>query len=158
MQPQKDTVQAMDRSYVKSQEAREIDARARARRLRVRVTVVDEGQSYICGSRSRRGVTYTIQRTPVGWACSCQGYLHTGACKHLGQVERRSEREGWEFGLVAPLHRVGRYLPLALPARGARRRAAIASQDATVLPFRPAVQPQAQLPIPYQQDDERQSA
>ncbi|MFN8516081.1 MAG: hypothetical protein U0841_26540 [Chloroflexia bacterium] len=140
---------AMDRSYVKSQEAREIDARARARRLRVRVTVVDEGQSYICGSRSRRGVTYTMQRTPVGWACSCQGYLHTGACKHrAGRAPQRAR--GWEFGMVAPLHRVGRYLPLVLPARGVRRRAASANQGASVVPFRPAVQPQAQLPIPYQ--------
>ena len=33
-------------------------------------------------------------------------------CKHLGAVERRSEREGWAFGAVAPLSRVARYFPL----------------------------------------------
>jgi hypothetical protein len=146
----------MDRSYLKPQEAREIEARARARQLRVRVSVVAEAQSYLSSSRSRRGVTYSIQRTPAGWACSCQGYLHTGACKHLGQVERRSEREGWEFGTVAPLHRVDRYLPLAMPERGARRRASIATP--TVVAPRPAVRPHTYPVIDYPRGDDRQSA
>ena len=48
----------------------------------------------------------------MGWACSCEGYLHTGCCKHLGAVERRAEREGWRFGQVAPLATVARYFPL----------------------------------------------
>ena len=125
----------MDRSYSKPQAAREIEARARARQLRVRVAVVAEGESYTTVSRSRPGVRYTMQRTPSGWACSCEGYYHTGACKHLGQVERRSEREGWDFGSVAPLHRAAKYLPLTLPARKSRRR--VATTD-TVIPFRPA--------------------
>ena len=87
----------MERSYLKPQEAR-----ARARQLRVRVGVVAEAQSYTTRSQSQPGVRYTMQRTPAGWACSCQGYRQSGACKHLGQVERRSEREGWEFGRIAP--------------------------------------------------------
>ena len=126
----------MDRIYTKPQAARELEARARARQLRVRVAVVAEGESYTTVSRSRPGVRYAMQRTPSGWVCSCDGYYHTGACKHLGQVERRSEREGWDFGSVAPLHRAAKYLPLALPARKSRRHAAPAD---IVIPFRPAV-------------------
>lgn len=123
----------MDRRYDKPQEAREIEARARARRLRVRVVAAVSGESYTTASRSRPGVRYTMQRTPAGWACSCDGYYYTGACKHLGQVERRSEREGWDFGAVAPLHRVAKYLPLTFPA--SRPRARVLSGD-TVVPFR----------------------
>src|SRR3954449_4552819 len=119
------TMITMEQRAMKPQAAREIEARARARQLRVRVAVADRAEAYTTLSQSRPGVRYALRRTPAGWACSCDGYDHTGACKHLGQVERRSEREGWDFGAVAPLHRVGRYLPLALPARGARRRAAI---------------------------------
>jgi hypothetical protein len=33
-------------------------------------------------------------------------------CKHVAQVERRAEREGWAFGAVAPLAIVARYFPL----------------------------------------------
>ena len=128
----------MDQGYTKPQAAREIEARARARRLRVRVAGVERGASYTTLSQSRPGVRYAMQRTPAGWACSCAGYAHTGACKHLGQVERRSEREGWEFGAVAPLHRVARYLPLALPARAPRRGARVPAPDRAVVPFRPA--------------------
>ena len=68
-----------------------------------------------------------------------------------------SEREGWDFGAVAPLHRVGRYLPLALPARDARRRATVPAPDRGVVPFRPATQ----LPLPpvaHQRHDERHAA
>ena len=36
-------------------------------------------------------------------------------CKHLGQVERRAEREGWPFGRIASLAAVGRYMPLGEP-------------------------------------------
>jgi hypothetical protein len=147
----------MDRIYLKPQEAREIEARARARQLRIRVAVVDEAQSYTSASRSRPGVTYTIQRTPAGWACSCNGYFHTGACKHLGQVERRSEREGWEFGAVAPLHRVARYLPLAMPARGARRRTAARTPDTAVVSLRPAMQLQLH-PAAHQRGEDRRTA
>lgn len=148
----------MDRIYSKPQQAREIEARARARQLRVRVAVVAEAQSYTAPSRSRPGVRYTMQRTPAGWACSCEGYRHTGACKHLGQVERRSEREGWDFGAVAPLHRVARYLPLTLPARTARRRAPGAAPDAAVVPFRPVVQASLYPADRDRDEDERRSA
>ena len=147
----------MDQREMKPQAAREIEARARARQRRVRVTVIEPGEWYTTVSQSRPGVRYALRRTPAGWACSCDGFYHTGACKHLGQVERRSEREGWDFGAVAPLHRVGRYLPLALPARGTRRRATVPAPDRAVVPLRPATQ----LPLPpdaHQRRDERHAA
>ena len=100
------------RTFSKPQPARQLEARARARTLSVRVAVVSEARQYVTASRSAPGQLYTIQRTPVGWACSCDGYLHTGCCKHLGAVERRAEREGWRFGQVAPLATVARYFPL----------------------------------------------
>ena len=70
---------------------------------------------YCTPARSEPGTTHTIARTPVGWACSCLGYFHTGVCKHLGAVERRAEREGWAFGRIAPLARVACYMPLDPP-------------------------------------------
>ena len=121
---------------LKPQFAREIEARARARQHGVRVVVASEAQRYTTPSQSRPGVTYTIQRTPAGWACSCDGYRHTGVCKHIGQVERRSEREGWDFGAIAPLHRVERYLPLLTPEQGTAPDEAEATSQATVIPFR----------------------
>ena len=142
---------------MKPQAAREIEARARARQQHIRVAVVEPAQSYTTVSRSRPGVRYAMRRTPAGWACSCDGYYHTGACKHLGQVERRSEREGWEFGAVGPLHRVGRYLPLALPARGTRRHVVGPTLDPAVMPFRPATQLSSQ-PASHQRHDERHAA
>ncbi len=59
-------------------------------------------------------------------------------CKHLGAVERRSEREGWKFGHIASLAHVGEYLPLDLPENIARRGA--------VLSGAPAVAPAAPSP------------
>jgi len=102
----------MCRTFAKPQEARQLESRARARTLGVRVAVVSEARQYVTASQSQPGTLYTIQRTPVGWACSCDGYLHTGCCKHLGAVERRAEREGWRFGQIAPLATVARYFPL----------------------------------------------
>ena len=71
-------------------------------------------------AQSEPGTVYTIERTPVGWACSCLGYEHTGVCKHIGAVERRAEREGWPFGTIAPLAThphagTRRYMPLGDP-------------------------------------------
>src|SRR4051812_40982956 len=112
----------MCRTFSKPQPARQLEARARARTLGVRVAVVSEARQYVTASQSTPGTLYTIQRTPVGWACSCEGYLHTGCCKHLGAVERRAEREGWRFGKIAPLAQVERYFPLddqALIVKGA---------------------------------------
>jgi hypothetical protein len=148
----------MERSYLKPQEAREIEARARARQLRIRVTVVAEAESYVSSSRSRPGVMYTIQRTPAGWACSCMGYRTSGACKHLGQVERRSEREGWDFGSVAPLHRVERYLPLAMPARRDGRGAAVVAAGANVVPLRQVFESLPLTELSHERTVERQSA
>ncbi len=100
------------RQFSKPQPARQLEARARARTLGVRVAVVVEARRYVTASQSQPGALYAIERTPAGWACSCDGYLHTGMCKHLGAVERRSERDGWAFGTVAALSQVARYFPL----------------------------------------------
>ncbi len=105
----------MVRTFAKPPAARQLEARARARTRGVRVAVVSEARRYVTASQSQPGALYVIERTPVGWACSCQGYEHTGMCKHLGAVERRAEREGWAFGQVAPLSRVARYFPLDIP-------------------------------------------
>ena len=77
-----------------------------------------EARRYSTHSQSEPGVVHTCERTPVGWACSCLGYFHAGMCKHLGAVERRSEREGWRFGQIAPLATVACSMPLdPAPAR-----------------------------------------
>src|SRR5436305_13885810 len=102
----------MCRTFAKPQPARQLESRARARTFGVKVAVVSEARQYVTASQSQPGQLNTIQRTPVGWACSCDGYLRTGCCKHLGAVERRAEREGWRFGKVAPLATVARYFPL----------------------------------------------
>jgi hypothetical protein len=88
--------------FTRPQEARQIEARSRARELGVRVRVIGAGRSYETPSQSQPGTTYVVTRTPIGWTCDCPGFPFTGCCKHLGQVERRSEREGWSFGRVAP--------------------------------------------------------
>ncbi len=68
----------MVRTFTKPQEARAIEARARARSCGVRIAVVTEARRYCTPARSEPGTTYTIARTPIGWACSCLGYFHTG--------------------------------------------------------------------------------
>lgn len=88
--------------FSRPQAAREIEARARARDLGVRVEVIEAGNAYCTRSQSEPGTVYTMTRTPVGWVCECKGFVFTGVCKHVAQVERRSEREGWRFGRVAP--------------------------------------------------------
>ncbi len=98
--------------FSKPQEARELEARARAKRLGVRVAVVSEARQYVSASQSTPGTVHTMQRTAAGWVCGCDGYLHTGCCKHLGAVERRAEREGWDFGAICPLHRAAKYFPV----------------------------------------------
>ena len=122
--------------FSKPPDARQIEARARARTLGVRVAVVVEARRYVTASQSQPGTVYAIERTPAGWACSCDGYLHTGMCKHLGAVERRSEREGWAFGTVAPLAKVARYFPLDIPENVATH-----GRVVTVKPTGPAPAP-----------------
>ena len=80
-----------------------IEARDRAKSRGVRVTVIEPGAAYSTLSQSEPGVVYTICRSRDGWACECKGFVFTGACKHVAAVQRRSEREGWRFGRVAPL-------------------------------------------------------
>ena len=128
----------MDRTFSKPLEARQVEARARARTYGVKVAVLSEARRYVSASQQQPGVVYAIERTPAGWACSCEGYEFTGCCKHLGAVERRSEREGWLFGHVAALAKVGRYLPLDLPENIAKRGA--------VLSVPPAATPAAPSP------------
>ncbi len=111
----------MERTFSKPPAARQVEARARARTRGVKVAVVVGGRKYVTASQSHPGTVYTIVRTPVGWACECEGYFHTGMCKHLGAVERRAEREGWAFGTIAPLSRVARYFPLDIPENIAKR-------------------------------------
>ncbi len=115
----------MVKTFSKPPAARQLEARARARTLGVKVAVVSEARRYVTASQSQPGALYVIERTPVGWACSCQGYEHTGMCKHLGAVERRAEREGWAFGIIAPLSRVARFFPLDLPENVVMRGAAL---------------------------------
>lgn len=86
---------------MKTLEARQLEARNRARVRRVRVMEIERGNAYSTISQTEPGVVYTISRTRRGWACECEGYRYTGCCKHIAQVERRSEREGWDFGTVA---------------------------------------------------------
>jgi hypothetical protein len=88
--------------FSRPQGAREIEARARARHLGVRVEAIEPARAYRTRSQSQPGAVYTIQRGTTGWFCTCPGFHYTGVCKHLGQVERRSEREGWNFGRIAP--------------------------------------------------------
>lgn len=83
-------------------EARQIEARSRARNLGIRIAVVSHARHYVTISPTTTGRPYDLTRTRHGWACTCLGYAHTGICKHLGQLERRAERENWEFGRVAP--------------------------------------------------------
>ena len=126
------------RTFSKPQEARELEARARAKRLGVRVEVVSEARCYRTRSQSQPGEVYALVRTPRGWVCGCLGFYHGGVCKHLAQLERRAEREGWDFGQVCPLSQAARFFPLdpnpeppapapvSLDAARARRRAAMA--------------------------------
>lgn len=88
--------------FSRPQAAREIEARGRARDLSVKVQVIEPGMAYSTRSQSQPGTVYTITRERAGWQCECPGYTFTGVCKHLAQVERRSEREGWSFGRIAP--------------------------------------------------------
>ncbi len=64
----------MQRTFSKPAEARQLEARARARTRGVKVAVVSEARRYVAASQQRPGVVYAIERTPAGWACSCQGY------------------------------------------------------------------------------------
>jgi hypothetical protein len=88
--------------FSRPQEARQIEARARAKQRGVRVEVIEPAMAYRTLSQSQPGVVYSITREKAGWRCECPGFVFTGVCKHVAQVERRSEREGWDFGRIAP--------------------------------------------------------
>lgn len=112
------------REFAKPQAARQVEARARAKRLGVRVAVVVEARSYVSASQTAPGATYRIERCRHGWSCECDGFLFTNCCKHVAAVERRAAREGWDFGTIAPV------AALVTPDRQDAARAPIA-------PFRP---------------------
>ena len=101
------SVQSVTREFAKPLAARQVEARSRAKAKGVRVAVVSEARSYISISQSQPGMTYRIERGRHGWGCECDGFRFTGMCKHVAQVERRAEREGWAFGKVAPLAKLG---------------------------------------------------
>lgn len=105
----------MVKAFRKPQSAREIEARARARAHGVRVAVVAATARYVAHSASRPGLIHTLQRTPAGWICSCEGYEHTGCCQHLGALQRRAERDGWAFGRIAALQDAERVGPIDHP-------------------------------------------
>lgn len=87
----------------KSLPARTLEARNRARKLSVRIEQVVAARHYRTRSQSQAGVSYNLDKGSKGWTCECQGYYFTGCCKHLAGLQRRSEREGWDFGKIAPL-------------------------------------------------------
>ena len=70
----------MVKPFSKPLAARQIEARARAKECGVRVAVLVQARRYVTHSQSQPGVTHAVERTPVGWACSCLGYFHTGCC------------------------------------------------------------------------------
>lgn len=88
-------------TFRKPAEARQCEARARAAKRRVRIEVVDPQRCYRTKSQSGNG-TYWLRRVGRGWSCDCEGYHYTGMCKHIGALERRAERERWNFGVIAP--------------------------------------------------------
>ena len=118
--------------FSKPQETRQIEARARAKKLRVRVAVVSEAHSYISNSQSTPGSAYRIERSRHGWGCECDGFRFTGMCKHVAAVARRAEREGWDFGAVAPLGKLIDQPQTVGTARAIER-------PAPVIDFRPRV-------------------
>lgn len=83
--------------------ARTLEARNRARKLGVRVEQIVRGRHYKARSQSQAGTSYNLDKGARGWTCECQGYFYTGCCKHQAALERRSEREAWDFGKIAPL-------------------------------------------------------
>lgn len=87
----------------KALSARTLEARNRARVNGVRVERIVPGKHYTARSQTQPGVSYNLDRGAQGWTCECPGYFYTGCCKHLGALARRSEREGWDFGRIAPL-------------------------------------------------------
>lgn len=90
-----------ERHKFKPLSARRLEARSRARMKGVRTYVVEPERCYYTFSQSNPNVVYHQTREPEGWECECLGFIYTNCCKHLGQLERRSEREGWSFGRIA---------------------------------------------------------
>lgn len=95
----------MPQQFSRPLAARQIEARGRAKHLGVRVEVVVLAKHYRARSQSDPTISYNLDRTADGWECECKGFEFTGCCKHLAAVERRSEREGWKFGRIAPIQR-----------------------------------------------------
>ena len=63
----------MVQTFSKPPAARQLEARAHAHTRGVRVAVVSEARRFVTASQSQPGALYAIERTPVGWACSCVG-------------------------------------------------------------------------------------
>lgn len=89
-------------TFSRPQAAREIEARSRAKDRSARIHVVTAGAAYVIRSQSDPTTRHQVTRTGQGWVCSCRGFAFTGCCYHLGQLQRRADREGWHFGRVGP--------------------------------------------------------
>ncbi len=78
-----------------------IEARERSRDVRKRLFEVQRRAEYAAESASQPGYLYRVVRERDGWRCDCLGFYHRGYCRHVGQLQRRSEREHWSFGRLA---------------------------------------------------------
>ncbi len=79
-------------------DARMVEARARAKSKQARVYVIEPRRHYQAKRQSEPGKVHDLIRTARGWRCSCPGYQYTSLCYALAQLEKRSEREGWQDG------------------------------------------------------------
>ena len=81
--------------------ARHIEARGRARQQLAKVHVIRHAHEYKALSQTEPGTIHFLTRGRSDWMCSCSGWRYTSSCYHLGQLQRRSAREGWTFGRIA---------------------------------------------------------
>ena len=86
--------------------ARQIEARARALTNRARIVRLIDQQAYVAKSQTTLAEYHLMRDRSHRWTCECDGYRYTGCCYHLGQLERRAEREKWAGGFrLAPVAR-----------------------------------------------------
>lgn len=88
---------------MKTPQSRLIEARSRAKVTVVRTFVVEPLSLYHAQTVGQHAPNeaYELKRTYHGWTCTCTGhYYHGGACKHIGALSRRAEREGWTIPFI----------------------------------------------------------
>jgi hypothetical protein len=86
--------------FGRSHGERRAEMGARAKAERVTVVQRERAMHYYSVSQTRADRLHFQTRSAGGWDCTCEGYIHTGLCKHLGAVENRAIAEGWIFGTV----------------------------------------------------------